>query len=304
MKNQNQTYELHLLSLVMPPMSGDDFSQLKASIEKAGQLDPIVLLDGKILDGRHRYQACCELGITPIFRDYDPATDGDSPTEFSVAKNTVRRHLTTSQRAMIAANIRPFYEQEASARKAATKLVGKGKQAETDAPAERIHTAEKAAAQLSVSPRSVKAASQVAAEAPDLAEQVTAGNITLNAAAKETKARKEASGIIPCEQQRKIAHDDLAVRWGEEFADAVLHGRLLRSAEDFTGWMDLDDDMQDAIFDLVVMRWHVKQAVRFVNDPVDVETTAADMVLKFNASGKDKASWLVNGVRITLTREA
>jgi ParB-like chromosome segregation protein Spo0J len=295
-------YELHALSLVMPPMSGDDFAQLKASIEKAGQLDPIVLLDGQILDGRHRYQACCELGIEPIFRDYDPATDGDSPTEFSVAKNTVRRHLTTSQRAMIAANIRPFYEEEAAARKAASRFVD-GKPAEA-APAERTHTAEKAAAQLSVSPRSVKAASQVAAEAPDLAEQVTAGNISLNAAAKETKARKEASGIIPCEQQRKLAHDDLAVRWGEEFADAVLHGRLLRTAEDFTGWMDLDDDMQDAIFDLVVMRWHVKQAVRFVNDPVDVETTAADMVLKFNASGKDKASWLVNGVRITLTREA
>ena len=41
----------------------DGFDELQKDIEAKGQLVPIILREGKILDGRHRHQACVELGI-------------------------------------------------------------------------------------------------------------------------------------------------------------------------------------------------------------------------------------------------
>jgi hypothetical protein len=41
----------------------DGFNELVQDISKNGLLVPILLRDGKILDGRHRYKACMELGI-------------------------------------------------------------------------------------------------------------------------------------------------------------------------------------------------------------------------------------------------
>ena len=36
----------------------DGFNELKDDIRRNGQIVPILLRDGKILDGRHRHQAC------------------------------------------------------------------------------------------------------------------------------------------------------------------------------------------------------------------------------------------------------
>ena len=121
----SKTYEPHPLSLVMPPMSDDEYFQLINSIVAHGQMEPIVILDGLILDGRHRYAACRKLGIEPIIREYSYEDDGPSPATFSLVKNTHRRHLTTSQRAMVAAAILPFFEAEAKANlsKAAAKTI-------------------------------------------------------------------------------------------------------------------------------------------------------------------------------------
>jgi hypothetical protein len=42
----------------------EGFEELKKDIGKNGQLVPVVLRDGSILDGRHRHRACVELGIS------------------------------------------------------------------------------------------------------------------------------------------------------------------------------------------------------------------------------------------------
>ncbi len=97
-----ELYESHADARLFPPMNGDDYEALKCSIKAVGLLEPITLLDGLVLDGNNRQRACHEVGIRPTFTDFvGPGT----PLEFVVAKNAHRRHLTQSQRALIAARL-------------------------------------------------------------------------------------------------------------------------------------------------------------------------------------------------------
>ena len=53
----------HHLANAYPMMPDDQYKGLKADIETNGLQEPIVLLDGLILDGRNRYKACIELRL-------------------------------------------------------------------------------------------------------------------------------------------------------------------------------------------------------------------------------------------------
>lgn len=98
--------ELHELTLAFPGMAPDEFAGLKASIERDGQEEPIVLYEGKIIDGRHRYRACVELGIEPITREFGSRErDGDSPERFVLRHNIQHRSLQQSKRVVSALKV-------------------------------------------------------------------------------------------------------------------------------------------------------------------------------------------------------
>lgn len=59
-----QYIELDDLSKLTMTYTKDGFEELKNDIGKNGQLVPILLRDGKIIDGRHRHKACLELKIS------------------------------------------------------------------------------------------------------------------------------------------------------------------------------------------------------------------------------------------------
>jgi hypothetical protein len=67
-----------------------------------------------VLEGRHRYLVCLAKQVTPRFRPY--AGECGSPLAFVVSKNMHRRHLTEGQRALVAARLKPFFEEEARRR--------------------------------------------------------------------------------------------------------------------------------------------------------------------------------------------
>ena len=86
----------HPLAEYWPEMTADEYSELLASVKQNGVREPIFLLDGQVLDGRHRYRAAIELGVDCKMRDF-PA--GHDPTDFVVDRNARRRHLSASSRA-------------------------------------------------------------------------------------------------------------------------------------------------------------------------------------------------------------
>ena len=96
------TIEFHEVANIFPMMSATEFEQLKTDIQYNGLLEAIWRHDGKIIDGRNRYQACVETGVTPHFREWDGI---GSLTAFVVSLNLHRRHLTESQRGMVAAKL-------------------------------------------------------------------------------------------------------------------------------------------------------------------------------------------------------
>jgi ParB-like chromosome segregation protein Spo0J len=82
---------------LLPKMSGDEFSELKASIQTEGQHYPIIVNeDLEVLDGHHRFRACVELGIEPDFevRKFD---DKLHEKKFVIEANLRRRHLNNFQ---------------------------------------------------------------------------------------------------------------------------------------------------------------------------------------------------------------
>ena len=97
------TLERHELSSVFGDMAEDDFENLKKSVEADGFMDPLIrVLDGKVLDGWHRYQAALSLNLVRklVFMNWDDEKDGGA-IAFVAARNLERRHLTPSQRGQI-----------------------------------------------------------------------------------------------------------------------------------------------------------------------------------------------------------
>lgn len=91
----------HPLAELFPMLEPGDITRLADDICTFGQRHPIVLLDGQVLDGRNRQAACAFGDIEPVYVEYD----GDDPLNFVLSLNLHRRHLTESQRAMVAAAI-------------------------------------------------------------------------------------------------------------------------------------------------------------------------------------------------------
>lgn len=96
-------YEAHELALVFPPMTEPEFAALKEDIREHGQHEPITLYEGKILDGLHRYRACLELDREPRVVRFEG--NPRAAAQLVLGLNFHRRHLTTSQRALVAAEM-------------------------------------------------------------------------------------------------------------------------------------------------------------------------------------------------------
>jgi hypothetical protein len=95
------TIPFHPIAEIFPLMEGAEFEELVKDIKAKGLREPIILLNGQILDGRDRYRACLEAGNEPLFRDYL----GDDPVGFVTSKGLRRKHFNESVRAMVAAKL-------------------------------------------------------------------------------------------------------------------------------------------------------------------------------------------------------
>jgi ParB-like chromosome segregation protein Spo0J len=107
--------KVHPIADIFPMMSDEEFAGFKADVQEHGVREPIVFWNDQLVDGRNRMAACIELEID--WRDHTCELDADTdPVAYVISHNLHRRHLDTSQRAMVAAKLRPIFEKQAKER--------------------------------------------------------------------------------------------------------------------------------------------------------------------------------------------
>jgi ParB-like nuclease family protein len=152
--------EDHPIAAVFPLLLKKELAELAKDIEENGLLNPILLYETKILDGRNRYRAI--LTIPKMAEDLDPDEnskgyfdqyEGNDPVGHVISLNCHRRHLTESQRAAIAAELAKLKH---------------GQRADSSIELSEPITQEQAAKLLNVSKSSVKRAKTVKEADPEL----------------------------------------------------------------------------------------------------------------------------------------
>ncbi len=186
--------QAHDVANLFPMMRDDEYAALVADIHQHGQREPIWLLDGAILDGRNRWQACRDLGIAPITRAYTGPTDMATLISFVVSLNLQRRHLNSGQRAIVALDIEKALAGEAKERMSLGAIAShQGSQIFDYPDPNQGKAAEQAAAIVGSNRQYVSDAKKLAQQAPDLLDEVRVGAMSLPEAKREIKAREKAA---------------------------------------------------------------------------------------------------------------
>lgn len=156
----------HPASQIFPSMSDDEFKGLCEDITEHGLMDDILLLDGQILEGNNRYQACVKVGVKPRTMDWV----GDDPVSFVLSKNLHRRHLSLTQKAAVAVEAEHLYEKAARSREVEGGRVGgqsSGKGTANLPDPSKGQALEHAAKAVGVSRRSAQDAKKIKTKSPE-----------------------------------------------------------------------------------------------------------------------------------------
>lgn len=199
-----------------PPMTHDEFLALKVSIQRNGQQEPIVVWNGRIVDGRHRLKACQELGIQPVVKrvtcDYQQAVSA------AFAANVNRRQLAIGQLALLAAQL-------------ATRKPGQTKVAKQ---IEAVLSQAEAAALFGVSRDAVQKACRLVLDKNTvLLSNVHTGSMTLNEAYVTATTSKTGFRVKTTENERQALRVAAAVkeRLGRESRNLRLVKQAATSAK-------------------------------------------------------------------------
>lgn len=109
------SYSFHEVANIFPMMEEAALQELATDIKENGQIEPILVLGSEIIDGRNRYRACQLAGVEPIFRPYE-GDGGADLVHLSMSLNLQRRHLSKSQKALVAFKLHPMLEKFAKDR--------------------------------------------------------------------------------------------------------------------------------------------------------------------------------------------
>lgn len=189
--------EFHPLASLFPLMEGEEFEDLKKDIAENGLLEPGLTFEGKLIDGRNRYRACQELGISFPTKGLET----DTPLTYIVSVNLHRRHLTSGQRAIISLDALPLLEVEAKVRLVTSTGGAEPRPTEIFPEAEKGEARAKAADLFQTNPHYVSDVKMLKQEAPDLIDEIMSGDMSIEKAKKELKKR---TGKTPEKRQQPV----------------------------------------------------------------------------------------------------
>jgi len=170
-------HSFHPACLLFPRLSDAELQALADDIRQNGLLNPIVTLTGQILDGRNRLAACKIAGVQPRFVEWKGE---GSPLAWVVATNLMRRHLTASQRAVVAFDLLPMLEAEAKDRQ--RQSPGRGKKGANKLATSSGKASQFAARIAKANSAYVEKVKAISKKAPEIVAEIKCGRITVNEA--------------------------------------------------------------------------------------------------------------------------
>lgn len=268
------------------------FEDIKAN----GIKKPVVLIRGKVLDGRNRLLMAHEIGLKKEdipFREFNPTLDGD-PLEFVKRENVLHRHLSEGQLSLIAANIakeiaKQIKENKANVSEEAKVPTGNtgakdaegnsgtgngessGDSAEDKKSVPSHEARKKAAKKMGVSEDSVKKASLIG-KYPELKTKLEAGQISLDAAYQEAcrlrDAQKEKDNAKKIKAERAEIIAAIAKQLGEDsqIVSAIKKGSILKDHKELKAFNELDKNLKNKIAVLIIQKISVRNAVKIASD--------------------------------------
>jgi N6-adenosine-specific RNA methylase IME4 len=165
----------HEIAAIFPLLSDSELEVLSNDIKTNGLQEPVILFDGKILDGRNRYRACKLAGVEARTKKYE----GNSPAAFVWSANFHRRHLTATQKATAAVVALSWFEKEAKKRQATSTGGTKPQLREKFPEGARGKASERAAELAGVNAHYVSDAKAILEAAPEEFEAMRRGEKTI-----------------------------------------------------------------------------------------------------------------------------
>lgn len=189
----------HAVANVFPLLQGEEYEQFKADIAANGLREAIWLHpDGSIIDGRNRHRACLDTGTPLRFRTWDGR---GSLVTFVVSLNLHRRHLNKGQLAFVADSLRPLFEEEARERQLAQLKQNQDTVKEKVPERDKGQSRDQAAEAVGTNGKYVDYARQLREEAPDLAEKVERGELSISFAMRQLGQRR-------AEERQRRRHEE------------------------------------------------------------------------------------------------
>lgn len=165
--------EFHPFANKFPMLPESELKELAEDIKTNGLKNPVYIYQDKILDGRNRYLACKMADVKPKLIKFQG--DDKDALAFVISENLKRRHLSTSQRAMIAAELVTSKE---------------GRPKKEDSESQKTTSVKDAAKKMNVGEKIVKKAKEIKRKSPERAKEVSQGKKTVDKALKETRMEK------------------------------------------------------------------------------------------------------------------
>jgi len=192
------TMQFHEVANIFPLMGDAELEVLAEDIAKNGLIDSIWTYQGKIIDGRNRYRACELANVEPRYQEWGGGTYNELVT-FVVSLNLHRRHLTSSQRAVVGLNIKRQLEPLAREKQRESGQVNSQWEVSEKfqkAVSEPVHADEDAAKIAGTNAHYIHDIENIEAQAPEVVADVAAGYIAVDDAKKVAALPEEARADV------------------------------------------------------------------------------------------------------------
>lgn len=100
--------EAHPLTQLIPERAEQD--SLAFDIAQSGPREPIVLYEGKVIEGRVRQRACLSVDVQPQYKDWVLIADGDV-LDWMVRRHVASHDLSELEKIALVASILPSYRE-------------------------------------------------------------------------------------------------------------------------------------------------------------------------------------------------